>query len=210
MTPHQVTKDFEENISTYCGSNYAVATTSCTAALLIALDYEQYLNGRLAVGVPRRTYCSVPMTVIQAGHDLYWRDVEWRGAYRLEGTRVWDSARRTTSNQYIPGSLMCLSFQASKILAGEQGGCVLTDSLEAYEYLIRARFDGRTPGLTPDKDRIDRIGFHCYPSPSVSAALLMKLSVLPKHNADLPNSNYPDLSTLPCFQSHQNGAIRVA
>ena len=42
--------------------------------------------------------------------------------------------------------------------------------------------------------------WHAYLSPDVAARLLWKLSGLPRHNADLPRSDYPDLSTLEAFK----------
>ena len=65
--------------------------------------------------------------------------------------------------------------------------------------LRRARFDGRTEGLAPrDDDFI--LGWHCYMTPEVAAEGLMRLSLLPDHNDDLPNDDYPDLSTFEIFQ----------
>jgi hypothetical protein len=37
-------------------------------------------------------------------------------------------------------------------------------------------------------------------SPDVAARLLLKLSVLPRHNDPLPNDNYPDLSKMEIFK----------
>lgn len=101
---------------------------------------------------------------------------------------------------YKQGQFQCVSFHASKILGDTQGGAILHDNAEADEWLRRARFDGRTEGVAPEDDRIDMLGWHCYLSPDVAARLLWKLSVLPEHNTDLPNSDYPDLSTFQIFR----------
>ena len=64
----------------------------------------------------------------------------------------------------------------------------------------RARFDGRTEGVDPKHDQVQYPSWHAYLSPEVAAHGLMKLATLPKHNADLPRSDYPDLSTMEAFK----------
>lgn len=100
---------------------------------------------------------------------------------------------------FIPGTMMCLSLHISKICGVDQGGVILHDSPIADRELRKMRFDGRTEGVHPRDDRFTR-GFHCYLSPSVAAQALWKLSTLPLHNDDLPNSDYSDLSTSELFR----------
>jgi dTDP-4-amino-4,6-dideoxygalactose transaminase len=82
----------------------------------------------------------------------------------------------------------------------EQGGAILLDDPTADAWLRRARFDGRTEGVPPSEDSFDFVGWHCYMSPSVAAQGLLKLYSLPRHNADLPNDPYPDLSLIEAFR----------
>ncbi len=197
--PHQITRDFEKSLCEYTGSKYAVAVNSCTLALFLALKWEYHQGCQNLVSIPKRTYNSVPMVAIQAGLDVDFHDESWIGEYLIQGTIVWDSARRFTSGMYRPGSMQCLSFHSSKILGDSQGGAILHDNEEADRWFRRARFDGRSEGVAP-KDDTFIMGYHCYISPDVSARLLWKLSTLPKHNPDLPNSEYADLSLQPCFK----------
>lgn len=209
--PHQVTKDFERALCDYTGAPYAVAVTSCTMALLLVLEWVlkpwPYYGQRPRVGIPKKTYLSVPQCVLRAGASLAWYEEEWSGAYPLlldpmlewDGTPV-DSARRFTSGMFLPTQYQCVSFHASKILGDSQGGAILHDNPEADAWFRRMRFDGRTEGLDPKDDNVKELGYHCYMSPDVAARLLWKLSVLPKHNPDLPNSNYPDLSLMEAFK----------
>lgn len=202
LSPHQVTKDFEKALCDYTWSPYAVAVNSCTMALLLALRW--HLRGTDIdypphVFLPKRTYISVPMSIIHANGTPMFEDIYWEGAYQLKPLPVWDSARRFTSGMYGAGRFVCVSFHASKILGDTQGGAILHDNPEADIWFRKARFDGRTEGVAPIDDTFV-LGYHCYLSPDVAARLLWKLSVLPKHNEDLPNDNYPDLSLCPLFK----------
>jgi hypothetical protein len=140
------------------------------------------------------------MSIVHAGMSPMFRDEEWIGAYRLFPTHIWDSARRFTSGMYVDGQVQCVSFHATKILGDTQGGAILHDNQQADEWYRRARFDGRREAVAPINDAFDILGWHCYLSPDVSTRLLWKLAALPKHNEDLPNDNYPDLSTHKIFK----------
>ena len=172
-----------------------MAVNSCTAALLLACVWHKVKE----VEIPKRTYVSVPMSIIHAGGKVKFRNEEWRGLYQLRPYPIWDSARRFTSGMY-QGGFVCLSFHWSKTLGIQQGGAILHNDLDADKWLRRARFDGRTEGVAP-KDDTFILGYHCYMSPEIAAEGLVRLSFLPRHNADLPNSDYPDLSKVPLFHT---------
>lgn len=201
LNPHAITAAFERELCEYTGAKHAVAVTSCTMAILLACAwFKRQYDSRYEISLPRYTYCGVPMSVIHAGFRVRFIDLDWQGEYKLSPLPVWDAARRFTSGMYRPGTFQCLSFHVSKILGDTQGGAILLDDPVAYEWLKRARFDGRTEGVAPADDHFDFCGWHCYLSPSVAAQLLWKLSFMPKHNADLPWDNYPDLSQHRAFQ----------
>lgn len=195
MNAFQVVKDFEKAICEYTGAPYCVTVNSCTMALLLAC---KYLNVK-EVEIPKRTYVSVPMSIIHAGGKVRFRDDEWVGSYPLYPYPIWDSARRFTSRMYKPGQFICLSFHWSKTLGIQQGGAILHDNPEADQWLRKARFDGRTEGVAPKDDTFETLGYHCYMSPEIAAEGLVRLSFLPLDNADLPNSDYPDLSKVALF-----------
>ena len=210
FNPHQVTADFERALCEYTGAPYVVAVNSCTMALLLAMKWhlvehhkavmQHWISYDNTVDIPKRTYVSVPMSIKHAGGRPVFRDLDWLGEYQLAPWPIWDSARRFTSTMYRRGQMQCVSFHASKILGLEQGGAILLDNQEADAWLRRARFDGRTQGLAPKDDQFDMIGWHCYMNPSTAAQGLLKLHSLPRHNADLPNDDYPDLSTMEIFK----------
>jgi len=211
----QVVKDFEKALCEYTGAPYAVTTNSCTMALLLAVAWhlhgKQYTLANVPtnfnIEIPKRTYVGVPMSIIHAGGRPTFRDEDWAGMYQLKPLPVWDGARRFTSGMYMksppnqkPTYMQCVSFHWSKILGIQQGGAILHDNPEADEWLRRARFDGRSEKLHPSADPFPQLGWHCYMSPEVAAEGLVRLHFLPEHNEDLPNSEYPDLSTLDIFK----------
>lgn len=210
--PYAIVKDFEAAVCEYTGAPYCVAVNSCTMALLLAVAYhtKDLINHvsdgdwveykRIPIEIPKLTYVSVPMSIIHAGGRPTFRDEQWSGAYQLKPLPVWDSARRFTSGMYAAGSMMCVSFHATKVVGDTQGGAILHDNPEADVWLRKARFDGRTEGVAPIDDTFDQIGYHCYMSPDTAAKLLLKMWSLPKHNDDLPHDIYPDLSAMKIFQ----------
>lgn len=195
-SPYQVTKDFEQALCAYTGAPFAVAVNSATAALLLAVQWHK----PKVVGIPRRTYVSVPCAIKLAGSTVAWRDENWRGVYQLYPLPVWDSARRFTSSMYRPGQFQCVSFSASKILGAEQGGAILHDNTQADAWFRLMRFDGRTEGVAATDDTFTVVGHHCLMLPSVAATLHLRLHHLPKHNEDLPRIEYPDLSLHQAFK----------
>lgn len=195
MNAFNVVRDFEKAVADYTGAPYCVSVNSCTMALLLAC---KYLNVG-EVEIPKLTYVSVPMSIMHAGGRVKFRDEDWTGSYQLKPYPIFDSARRFTSGMYRAGEYQCLSFHWSKILGLQQGGAILHDDADADRWFRKARFDGRTEGVPPKEDQFDTLGYHCYLSPEIAALGLVRLSFLPQHNADLPNSDYPDLSKAPLF-----------
>lgn len=195
MKPFQVVKDFESAICEYTGAPYAVTVTSCTAALFLACKYLAVKD----VSIPKRTYVSVPMSIIHAGGRVAFDNRTWGGRYSLNPYPIEDSARRFTSGMYLTG-YSCVSFHWNKILGIQQGGAILHNDERADSWFRKARFDGRTEGIAPKDDKFDMLGWHCYMSPEIAAEGLVRLSHLPKHNPDLPNDDYPDLSQFEIFK----------
>ena len=155
------------------------------------------------------------MSIIHAGGRPTFRDEDWLGAYQLRPLKVWDCARWFTGNMYRravcqvynetrmfewSGQMLCVSFHASKTLGIEQGGAILHDNPEADAWLRRARFDGRTEGVAPKDDTFNQIGWHAYMNPSTAAQGILRLHSLPRHNAPLPNDEYPELDKMEIFR----------
>ena len=198
--PFEVVRKFEKAIADYCEAPDAVACTSCTTAILMAACWKKKELGPRVVSIPRFTYIGVVQSIHNAGHAIAFRDEIWKGQYVLDPLDIVDSARRLTSGMYKSGTMACLSLHWAKHLSVGQGGVILLDDPVAAAWLRKCRFDGRTEGVSPKDDEFIYPAFHAYMMPRDAAEALTKLAILPKHNEDLPNSDYADLSKCSLFR----------
>ena len=97
--PFEIVRWFEEEIAHYTGAPYAIATNSCTNAIFLACKHLDIKDKK--VTIPKRTYLSVPQSIMQAGGKLEFADVDWKGLYQLKPFPIYDSAKRLTSNMYM-------------------------------------------------------------------------------------------------------------
>lgn len=178
--PYQIVKLFEEEMAAYTGAPYAVAVDSCTNAVFLCCKYLKVQK----VQIPKKTYLSIPQTILHAGGKVELNDMEWSGIYQLKPYPIYDAALRLTSNMYIKSSFMCLSFHYKKQLPIGKGGMILTDNKEAYEWFKRARYEGRGE-LSYWKDEINMLGWNMYMTPSEAATGLSLMQNLNLHNDDL-------------------------
>jgi dTDP-4-amino-4,6-dideoxygalactose transaminase len=194
--PFKIVKMFEETMADYCGSKYAISTDNCTDALLLCCEYLQVKE----VTIPKRTYLSVPQSIIHAGGKVIFEDLKWQGIYQLKPYPIYDSAKRLTSNMYIPGSYMCLSFHIKKHLKIGKGGMILTDDEEAAEWFKKGRYEGRGEVMY-HQDNISINGWNAYMSPEQAARGLMLMQNYPDIAEDIPeNPPYRDLTEFPLFK----------
>ena len=196
--PRDVVDAFEEEVAKLTGSKYAVAVDCCSHGLFLSMKYLQCTG---EISIPKRTWVSVPMQIRHTGCEPIFEDTEWSGAYQLKPYPIWDAAVRFTKDMYIPDTLMVLSFQIKKILPIGRGGMILTDSKEAYDWLRKARIDGRNTTATYDADNVDMIGWHFYMTPEDAARGLIILNDLPEVNPDsCSHKNYIDVSEFEVFK----------
>jgi dTDP-4-amino-4,6-dideoxygalactose transaminase len=207
---YDITNEFEKRLAEYTGARYAVTLDNQSNALFLSLYYEKNITKSIksnTINIPSRTYPSVPCEIIHAGLKVGFKPVEGKtlkGAYLLEGSNVYDSALRFTTDMYIPDSHMCISFTGPyKHFKLSKGGAILTDSHDAYLWFKRARYSGRRECSYHD-DNLDMLGWNFYMMPELAARgfLLMgqfyDLEGKPKHNEDL-ELPYPDLSKFPIY-----------
>lgn len=202
---YKITEDFEKALSDYTAAPYVVTVDNQSNALFLALYYEHKVKNRIkskTLGIPSRTYPSVPCEIIHAGLKVAFEPVEGKticGAYQLKGSNVWDSALRFTADMYMPETHMCISFTGPyKHFKLSKGGAILTDDHEAYLWFKRARYSGRRECSYHD-DHFDMLGWNFYMMPELATRGLLLMSQFyntdgsKKHNDDL-ELPYPDLS----------------
>lgn len=232
---HKITEQFEQELCKYTGAPYSVAVDNCSNALFLALYYELHVKenhhypcydgDKPTVYVPSHTYPSVPCEVIHAGGKVeFFDNGQYRkGSYRLMPTNVWDSALSFTTNMYLRGQHMCVSFTGPyKHLKLGKGGAILTDDFYAYNWFKRARFSGRqecsyfidnfdsdsylmAPGSQAGVHIPSIAGWNFYMMPEIAARGILLIQQFydregkPKQNEDLCLP-YPDLSKFKIFQ----------
>lgn len=194
--PYKIVQMFEEEVAQYTGAPFAVSVDSCTNALFLACKYYNVKE----VTIPKKTYLSVPMSIIHSGGEVIFDDREWSGIYQLKPYPIYDAAKRLTSGMYIPGSSMCLSFHIKKLLSIGKGGMVLTDDYKMVEWLRKARYEGRGEVNYKD-DSIDMLGWNMYMTPQQASHGLALMQNYPDHVDDLgENNGYRDLTEFPVFK----------
>lgn len=205
MNPYTIVGEFEKRISEWCGAKYGVAVESGTAAIFLSLQWRKKEMGKIGqVMIPSKTYPSVPCSIIHCGGTVKFINVMWKGEYELGTLRIWDSALRLKRDMYDDrlktlNGLQCLSFHIKKHLPIGRGGMILTDDKDAYDWLKKARFDGREPIPLKD-DNFTMLGWNCYLEPTQAARGVQLFEVLRQKypngqdDLDVEEQAYPDLS----------------
>ena len=150
--PYKIVRMFEEEIAEYTGAPHAISVDSCTNALFLACKYLEVKE----VTIPSKTYLSVPQSITHAGGKVIFdkraETNHWKGMYQLKPYPIWDAAKRLTSNMYVPGQFMTLSFHIKKLLPIWKGGMILTDDAKAADWFKKARYEGRSEKYYKDDD----------------------------------------------------------
>ena len=206
--PYKVVQLFEEEIADYTGAPYAISVDNCTNAIFLCLKYLKHkysLENTTEITIPSKTYLSVPQSIIHAGFSPVFDTREetnnWKGIYQLNPLPVIDSAKRFTSNMYISGTFMCLSFHIKKHLKISKGGMILTDNLDAVKWFKKARYEGRSEKLYHEDD-IDMLGWNMYMTPQEASHGLALMQNYPINMPDLDENNgYRDLTEFSVFKN---------
>jgi dTDP-4-amino-4,6-dideoxygalactose transaminase len=198
--PFEIVKTFEKTMAEYTGAKYAVAVDSCTNAVFLCCKYLKVEKAT----IPSKTYLSVPMSIIHAGAEVVFdasnEANDWSGIYQLKPYPIYDSAKRLTTDMYIKGSFMCLSFHQKKHICIGKGGMILTDDKKAVEWFKRARYEGRSEKFYRD-DTIDMLGWNMYMTPEQASRGLALFQNYPIHNEDqIEKGGYRDLREFSVFK----------
>ena len=193
----KVINDFEQKIVHWYGSPYAVAVDCCTHAVELCLRYKKIKK----FTVPPNTYPSIPNLAKKIGIEFEWKEEDWKDYYYLGGTNIIDAAVLWKKHSYIPGTLMCLSFQFQKHLSLGRGGMILLDDKEAKDELKKMSYDGRDPDIPWREQNISTIGYHYYMTPETAQRGLEKLpEAIKTKPKDWKLEEWPDLSNMDVFK----------
>jgi dTDP-4-amino-4,6-dideoxygalactose transaminase len=187
---------FEQELAEFTGAPYAIMTDCCTHAIELCLRYDKV---EFCAFTPF-TYLSIPMLMHKLKIQYYYEvgnPEQWIGEYKFRKTRIWDSARRLEKNMYRQGQMQCLSFGHTKPLHIGRGGAILLDDKEAYDAIIRMRYDGRDLNISPWQEQKEfRVGYHYKPTPEEAIQGLALLKGLKEFCPAPIAVSYPDLRTI--------------
>ena len=193
----ELVSQFEEKVSNFFGSPYAIAVDSCTHGIELCLRYEGFSK----ITVPTRTYISIPFLSNKLNIDMEWSEDKWQDYYYLGNTNIIDAAVLWKKDSYIPKTYMCLSFQFQKHLSLGRGGMILLDDKESYTTLKKMSYDGRIPGVPWRNQNIDTIGYHYYMTPETAQLGIDKFDeAVSKTPKQWVWTDWPDLRTMKVFK----------
>jgi dTDP-4-amino-4,6-dideoxygalactose transaminase len=194
-----VVLNFENKISDFFGSKYAIAVDSCTHGIELCLRHTKEKK----ISVPKRTYLSVPFLAEKMGLDREWRDEEWEEHYTLNygDKKIIDAAVLWRKDSYIPNTFMCVSFQYQKHLSLGRGGVILLDDEDDYIKLKKMSYDGRLPN-SPWRDQdIESVGYHYYMTPETAQLGIDKLpNAIETNPKKWTVYDWPDLTKMKIFK----------
>ena len=189
-------KRFETALAGYTGAPYAIMTDCCTHAIELCMRHDKV---EFCAFTPF-TYLSIPMLMHKLKIQYYYEvgnPEQWVGEYKFRKTRIWDSARRLEKDMYREGQIQCLSFGHTKPLHIGRGGAILLDDKDAYDAIIRMRYDGRDLNISPWQEQKEfRVGYHYKPTPEEAVQGLALLQGIKEFPVKPKLVEYPDLRTI--------------
>jgi dTDP-4-amino-4,6-dideoxygalactose transaminase len=188
--------EFENQIADFFGASYGVAVDCCTHAIELCLRHQMVKE----TSCPKRTYLSVPMTLLKLSISWEWDEKPWSNYYNFSNTNIIDAAVLWKQQSYIPGSLMCVSFQFHKHLSLGRGGMILLDDKKLKDQFVRLSYDGRDRDQYWPDQKITTVGYHYYMTPETAILGLEKLQEAKERPSKIiTDLDYPDISKLPVF-----------
>lgn len=192
----KLVRQFEELIADYYNAPYAVATDSCTHAIELCLRFQKLQH----TSCPKHTYLSIPMTFEKLNLNWAFVDKQWEKYYFIGNSNIVDAAVHWQEDGYIPGTLMCLSFQFKKHLGLSRGGMILVDNDEDYVKLKKMSYDGRSPDIPWAEQDVDMLGYHYYMTPETAMLGIQRFyEVKDTPPRQWSYKDYPDISELKVF-----------
>jgi len=206
LTTGKVTKEFEERFAEYVGAKHAVAVSSCTIGLELAVRYHKV---KIAL-VPSFTFCATAQAVQNSGGQILFADIDpvslcidpgseiVHSAMKIVDTVIpvhlggnlaftaypktviEDSAHRIERNQCqnSPNTVV-FSFYPTKNMTTGEGGMICTNDTKEYEWYLKARSHGRNKLMGSGYD-VEFLGLKANLPDILSAIGLEQLKRLPK------------------------------
>jgi len=176
--PFDAITEFEKALAEFTGALGVIVTDSCTHAIELGLRYK---TPKLYATIPSHTYISIPMTLMKLNVEFMYTEDKWENEYRIEGSRVYDSANYFEKDMFQPElgdrRLTCLSFGHGKPFEIGHGGAILTNDKPAHDWLKRAVYDGRDLSVSPWQDQKEfDMGYHYMMRPEDCVEGLNKLA----------------------------------
>jgi dTDP-4-amino-4,6-dideoxygalactose transaminase len=203
--PWDVVDMFEQEVAKFAGCKYGIALDNSTNGLFLCLKFLRGLTDTWgapdSVLIPKRTYCSVPMTIVNSGHKVEFEDIEWSGVYQLKPYPIYDGATRWTEGMYEADiGYQTVSFGLKKRIPIGKGGMILTNDKDSVEWFKMMRYEGRHNDVPYIEDEFGLIGYNMYMTPEDAARGLILMNHTPKENEDSGGSyNCIDLTKQEVF-----------
>jgi len=171
ITQGETVARFEAALCEQTGARYAVAVSSGTAALHLALLSLDLAPGSRIVTTPL-TFVATPAAIIHAGHIPIFSDVDnerllldpvlaeradaactmvvdYAGALSslaMKGKIIVDAAHSFGARQHCErAAATCYSFHPAKTITTAEGGAIVTNSMKLADRAKRLRDHGRSP-----------------------------------------------------------------
>lgn len=212
--------EFETAVARAWGAQHAIATTSGTAALYLAMRAAQCAEPHRTFVLPSFTFIATANAAAAVDRSRVWiEDVDPTLRLRAFGLgaavvpvlvsgvglppgRLWgsntivlDAAEAVPP--LAPGyDMACLSFSPHKVISTGQGGAVLTDDAARASLLRSLRNQGRTAPTRANNEVFAYTGFNLRMTDLQAAVGLAQLEVLPSRvarlarNADLYDAHF--------------------
>jgi len=178
-------EELEKSIANYVGAKYACAVNSATSAIfLIMKEKRTYLREPVTINIPSMIPPVVANAALTSGffHKLnFVDDVEWMGdsyvLHQFKDYKVIDSAQKLEKNQFKKEcndeDLMIFSFYPTKPLSGLDGGMIVTNDKDKYEYYKSAVLNGMSYSDNNWERKISFPGYKMYMS-SFQADIILR------------------------------------
>jgi len=162
----EVVEDFEKTIANYVGAKYACSINSATNAIFLSM-----LNKDVVVNLPSMIPPVVANAILTSGNKInFIDDVDWVGdsymLHKFDDYKIVDSAQKLEENQFKKEcnseDLMLFSFYPTKPLGGSDGGMIVTDDYEKYQWFKSAVLNGMSFANNNWERKISFPGYKMY------------------------------------------------